>query len=269
MLSSSPTTPISGVNTVEPVEPLSQSDSHIFAEELLVKKHGYPLWRPDPRCWGDDVPTEYIVSGVRIGDVGVVTNDGSFDCIFNVYLPPEDPINRNGVPDGFSPLTSSPTNIRSQTLKYGLHTAISSPGISRQAILPSKSQCVLQNTDPNIELNDYPWCHEGGLGAGYAFTLWSPGTVPGLLHKPCVMPIISRLLLGAETPVVRDGEVQDSNSRPSLQEGQYLFFQAEDLQLNSLTLAKFACTLNVMQSTGTSTSMEDLGGKYRTALFIS
>ena len=119
---------------------LSQSDSEIFAEELLLKKHGYPLWKPDPRSWGDDIPQEYIFSGVRIGDVRVVKNDGSFDCIFNIYSLASDPMNCKGVPDDFSPLAWPESDIHSQSLKHGLDTVISSPGILRQAIPPNKSQ---------------------------------------------------------------------------------------------------------------------------------
>jgi len=199
--SGSPTPTISGVRAADTSSP-SQSDSDIFTEELLVKKHGYPLWRPDPRCWGDHVSPECISSGVRIGDVGVVTQDGSFDCIFNVYFPSKDPINSKGIPDDFLPLTWSQSNIRSQDLKHGLHAVISSPGILRQKLLPSRSQCVLLNCDLNFGLNNYPRGPEGGLGAGYAFKPPSPGTDPELVHKPYVMPINGRLLLGTEGPLV-------------------------------------------------------------------
>lgn len=122
------------------IDYLSQSDSEIFAEELLLKKHGYPLWKPDPRSWGDHIPPEYISSGVRIGDVGIVTNDGSFDCIFNIYSPVADLSDRKGVPDDFSPLTWSQSNIRFQNIKHEPRMVISSSGILRRPIPRSESQ---------------------------------------------------------------------------------------------------------------------------------
>ena len=112
----------------------------------MAKKHGYPLWKPDPRRWGDHVPQEYITSGIRIGDVGVVTHDGSFDCIFNVYSSSKDPIPDN-VPDDFSPLKLSESHVRSKDIEYDPHTIISSSGISHQEM------CVVllaQHCDLNL-----------------------------------------------------------------------------------------------------------------------
>ena len=248
---------------------LSQSDSEIFAKELLLKKHGYPLWKPDPWSWGDHIPQEYIFSGVRIGDVRVVKNDGSFDCIFNIYSLVSDLINRKGVPDKFSPLAWPELDVHSHSLKHRLSTVISSPRILRQVIPPNKSQWVPLNYGLNLELNSYPRCCEGGLGVAYTFNPLSPGTVPELIPKPCVVPIISGLLSGAQMPLVAQGrEVQDSNSHPRLQEVRYLFFQVADCQSNLMASLKSICMLNVMQSTGTSTSMEDLGMKYQMDLFM-
>ncbi|KAL0059197.1 hypothetical protein AAF712_014091 [Marasmius tenuissimus] len=48
---------------------------------------------------------EYRTSGIRVGDVGLVTADGCFDFLFNVCVPDNDPINQyNRVPQGFEPL---------------------------------------------------------------------------------------------------------------------------------------------------------------------
>jgi hypothetical protein len=43
----------------------------------------------------------YRTKGVRIGDVGVVTEDGGFETLFNIRASPQDPINRRGVPENF------------------------------------------------------------------------------------------------------------------------------------------------------------------------
>ena len=103
----------------------------------------------------------------------------------------------------------------------------------------------------------------------YAFNPSSPGIIPELVPRLCVVTIISGLLLGAQVALAQGGEVQDSNSHLSLQEAQYLFFQAADRQSNSMASLKSVCMLNVMQSAGTSTSMEDLGAKYQMAPFMS
>jgi hypothetical protein len=48
------------------------------------------------------LPIEYRRRGIGIGDVGIITAAGGFDFMFNVCLPEDHPINRDGVPDGFS-----------------------------------------------------------------------------------------------------------------------------------------------------------------------
>ncbi|KAJ7664275.1 hypothetical protein B0H17DRAFT_1256237 [Mycena rosella] len=42
--------------------------------------------------------------GTRIGDVGILTENGAFDPIFNILHRSDDPINRFGVPQGFEPV---------------------------------------------------------------------------------------------------------------------------------------------------------------------
>ncbi|KAJ7509676.1 hypothetical protein B0H11DRAFT_1702158, partial [Mycena galericulata] len=41
----------------------------------------------------DNLPVEYRVHGVRIGDVDIITQQGAFHVVFNVCLPTTDPIN--------------------------------------------------------------------------------------------------------------------------------------------------------------------------------
>jgi hypothetical protein len=77
------------------------SDSEIYARNLLVKKHGYPLWLPEPFS---NLPRKYRKKGVSVGDVGIITSDGGFDYLFNICLPSDHPINSGRVPPGFVPL---------------------------------------------------------------------------------------------------------------------------------------------------------------------
>jgi hypothetical protein len=49
---------------------------------LLLEKLGYPLWYPD---LDENLPATYREHGVRVGDVGIITEGGQFDFIFNVH----------------------------------------------------------------------------------------------------------------------------------------------------------------------------------------
>ncbi|KAJ7618635.1 hypothetical protein FB45DRAFT_1033827 [Roridomyces roridus] len=69
------------------------SDSRLYTRLLLPKGHGYPLFHPQPF---DDLHLEYRRLGTQVGDVGIVTADGSFDIIFNICRSADDPVNRFG-----------------------------------------------------------------------------------------------------------------------------------------------------------------------------
>ena len=62
-------------------------------------ERGFPLWYPEPN---NNLPTEYCEAGFRIGDVGVVAADGTFDVFFNICLPEDHLLHATyGVPEGF------------------------------------------------------------------------------------------------------------------------------------------------------------------------
>ncbi|KAJ7744180.1 hypothetical protein B0H16DRAFT_995457 [Mycena metata] len=77
------------------------SDRDLYSRLLLAKGHGYPLSCPQP---SDDLPPPCRTRGIEIGDVGVLTSDGSFDVFFNICRGRDDPVNRDGVPPGFEPV---------------------------------------------------------------------------------------------------------------------------------------------------------------------
>ncbi|KAJ8079805.1 SCF ubiquitin ligase complex subunit cdc4 [Marasmius tenuissimus] len=78
-------------------------DSQAYCRTLYSLGHGCALWAPEPN---DDLPPDYTSSGNRVGDVGLITDDGQFDYIFNICVPVDHPINLyNGVPPGFEPLS--------------------------------------------------------------------------------------------------------------------------------------------------------------------
>ncbi|TFK33543.1 hypothetical protein BDQ12DRAFT_578761, partial [Crucibulum laeve] len=56
----------------------------IYVEHMLAAQFGYPLWNPMP---SSSLPLAYQKEGLSIGDFGILTPDGSFDFIFNIWLP--------------------------------------------------------------------------------------------------------------------------------------------------------------------------------------
>ena len=68
---------------------------------MFLKKHGFPLWIPQPNM---GLSRSYQRRGVSIGDVGIFTSDGGFDFLFNVCLPAGHPNNPDELPEGFSRL---------------------------------------------------------------------------------------------------------------------------------------------------------------------
>ena len=88
---------------------MAYSPQDVYARHL-VSRRGYPLWTPELNM---SLPDVYIREGLRIGDVGVVVpEDGSFDVLFNICLPPTHSLHREtGVPDNFTPILLSGRDI--------------------------------------------------------------------------------------------------------------------------------------------------------------
>ncbi|KAL0567363.1 hypothetical protein V5O48_014629 [Marasmius crinis-equi] len=88
----------------DPQYPASSHKRNGQSRFLHVLQIFYPLGRgcalfvPEPN---KELSPQYRADGVQIGDVGILRADGSFDFIFNVCRPSNDPINQYGVPDGF------------------------------------------------------------------------------------------------------------------------------------------------------------------------
>ncbi|KAF9260084.1 hypothetical protein L218DRAFT_626576 [Marasmius fiardii PR-910] len=116
--------------------------SQIYARALYTLGRGCPLWIPEPN---DELPVEYLEGGIRIGDVGVLRTDGSFGFIFNACCTANDPVNANGVPDGFQPLVWNGSNCHrrngifppadpivsggAETRELGVEGTVSLPGV--------------------------------------------------------------------------------------------------------------------------------------------
>ncbi|KIM36712.1 hypothetical protein M413DRAFT_449049 [Hebeloma cylindrosporum] len=72
-----------------------------FYQTLLPFGYGLPIWDPVPNV---ELPISYRRKGVSIGDVGLITDIGSFKYLFNITYPIDHPVNSMDLPrDLFSP----------------------------------------------------------------------------------------------------------------------------------------------------------------------
>ncbi len=81
---------------------MSDQRTHVVYTKLLLRRgHGYPLWIPEPDY---SLPDAYRDKGVSVGDLGILTEDGGFDFLFNVCVEADDLVNQGHVPPQFEPL---------------------------------------------------------------------------------------------------------------------------------------------------------------------
>ncbi|KAJ6453004.1 hypothetical protein C8R47DRAFT_262245 [Mycena vitilis] len=111
--------------------PSGLSDADLYVMLMLkvgvTRGKGYPMWCPSPNS-AEQVPIPHRKHGISLGDVGLVTPNGGFDFMFNIFAAKNDPLNGNGknVPDGFSPCSWSHDK-RKSSMPAG--TTVSSPDI--------------------------------------------------------------------------------------------------------------------------------------------
>uniref|UniRef100_A0A8H7Y109 Uncharacterized protein n=1 Tax=Psilocybe cubensis TaxID=181762 RepID=A0A8H7Y109_PSICU len=79
----------------------SSKSSEIYYRHLAAKQRGSPLWIPEPNSM---LPVEYQKQGIGVGDVGILTDYGAFDYLFNILLPQDNPINPEDMPTDYFPL---------------------------------------------------------------------------------------------------------------------------------------------------------------------
>jgi hypothetical protein len=109
----------------------SPAANQTYAQLLLTKKLGYPLWYPDLSI---NLRDAYMAQGVSIGDVGMITPDGSFDFLFNICSPADDPVNGNDVPLGFAQVSVQPREKDTFPNMYGPGTVILSTSVEKTSI---------------------------------------------------------------------------------------------------------------------------------------
>ncbi|KAI3601681.1 hypothetical protein WG66_009039 [Moniliophthora roreri] len=118
---------------------LHYTDGQNYARFLYPRKHGVPLFYPEPNA-SSIFPQAHQETGVRVGDLGVLTPEGRFDFVFNVCRPADDPIQWKGVPDNFEQLITTGSlhetrcYLRRGALVYSLDA--STKGISLKGTAP-------------------------------------------------------------------------------------------------------------------------------------
>ena len=100
----------------------------IYERHMYLKKHGFPLWIPQPNM---RLSRSYRRQGVSIGDVGIFTSDGGFDFLFNVCLPAGHPNNPNELPEGFSCLVLRPADV-SEFRAHSSRSHMTSTSVQKQ-----------------------------------------------------------------------------------------------------------------------------------------
>ena len=110
---------------------MSQAPSDVYARQLFPKKYGIPLFIPKLY---DNLSHEYRDRGTSIGDVGIITTDGSFSFIFNICTAASDPINCNGVPDGFEQILLNPNGISHLNNMHSPGSDVSSASVEKESI---------------------------------------------------------------------------------------------------------------------------------------
>ena len=109
-----------------------KKSSDIYERHLMLKGRGFPLWIPDP---SQNLHLGYRRTGVRIGDVGIITHSGAFFFLFNICLPHDHPANPQMLPEHFAPISPPIKTSDIETFrvfKNGSHLASGSVKISQR-----------------------------------------------------------------------------------------------------------------------------------------
>lgn len=138
------------------------ANSIIYRDLLLKQRHGLPFWKPDPNA---NLPEVYTKRGISIGDLGILTDDGGFDYLFNIHADADDPVNIFlGCPASFRPL---PLN----TVKDVNKTIFQHP----------EKACITRNASFEVKSN------LGGMAVVYVVT--SLSSSPHLAYR-CVDQVL-------------------------------------------------------------------------------
>lgn len=137
------------------ISSLPERPEEVYMRLLLSRGYGKPLWVPEP---SDNRPKAYHSNGVHIGDVGFVSPDGVWDCLFNICYPADHAINDNRVPSGFEQVKVHPDDIHRLSMFHGLKTEISTSSIRKEHVDRSQRNlsetCVIAESLPSSTLRN-------------------------------------------------------------------------------------------------------------------
>jgi len=127
------------------VEFATPKDNEIYERLLRRKGRGFALYVPAPNR---RLPIAYQKEGTRIGDVGIITQDGGFSFLFNICIPrgdSPDSINPCILPEGFSPLQPSLTGVDVvEYSRFNSGSYLTSQSIEKKGSA-SNTKCVVLN----------------------------------------------------------------------------------------------------------------------------
>jgi hypothetical protein len=111
---------------------MSSVASETYQRLLLPKGHGVPLYFPNLY---DNLEAPCRDRGVSIGDVGIITDDGSFDFLFSVCLPCDDPVNIGRTPPSFKMVSLHPSiDLGSRDCGFPRNSSVVSSCIKKKAL---------------------------------------------------------------------------------------------------------------------------------------
>jgi len=121
------------------IQSLASSETYgtsceVYRRHMSVRKKGrHPLWIPQPNL---QLPLDYRRHGTQVGDVGIITEDGAFDFMFNICHPATGSVDQPNLPAGFQPIYP-PVIPEKEVVVLAEHSArdaLTSRGISKQIL---------------------------------------------------------------------------------------------------------------------------------------
>jgi hypothetical protein len=111
---------------------MSEAANEVYVRRLLSKCHGYPVYGPKPdNC----LPQAYQDRGTSIGDVVIITNDGTIDFLFNICLPSDHPINSGRTPECFKMVElDASKDLSLMEDWHGIDSSIASSSVQKKAL---------------------------------------------------------------------------------------------------------------------------------------
>jgi hypothetical protein len=106
--------------------------NNVYVRRILPKGHGYPVYGPKP---DDNLPQEYRDRGTSIGDLVLITADGTIDFLFNICLPADHPVNDGRTPQCFEMVNLvASTDLSSMEDWHAVGSTIASSSVKKMSL---------------------------------------------------------------------------------------------------------------------------------------